>query len=68
VKKIKPQTVHARQVQQFLDDAQKRARAAQANDAFYDIAMVSETEANEAVLTAEEYLQSVAADIHARLL
>jgi hypothetical protein len=38
------------------------------NDAFYDIAMVSETEANEAVLTAEEYLQSVAADIHARLL
>jgi len=37
------------------------------NDAFYDIAIVSEIEAKEAVATAEQYLQLVSADIQTRL-
>ena len=133
--KTRPQSVHAKQVQQFLADAKKRARTARKNlaidtetafqiayeamikgslalmlshgqrprkqlghhiaiiefaqkhlpgakagmfslfdrmrrkrnDAFYDIAIVSETEAKEAVATAEQYLQLVAADIQNRV-
>lgn len=133
--KTRPQSVNAKQVQQFLADAQKRARTARKNlaidaetafqiayeamikgslalmlshgqrprkqlghhiaiiefaqknlpgahagifslfdrmrrkrnDAFYDIAIVSETEAKEAVATAEQYLQLIAADIQAQL-
>jgi uncharacterized protein (UPF0332 family) len=45
-----------------LFDRMRRKR----NDAFYDIAIVSETEAKEAVATAEQYLQLVAADIQDR--
>jgi uncharacterized protein (UPF0332 family) len=46
-----------------LFDRMRRKR----NDAFYDIAIVSETEAKEAVATAEQYLQLIAADIQAQL-
>ena len=46
-----------------LFDRMRRKR----NDAFYDIAIVSETEAREAVATAEQYLQLVSADIETRL-
>jgi len=46
-----------------LFDRMRRKR----NDAFYDIAIVSETEAKEAVATAEQYLQLVAADIQDRV-
>ena len=46
-----------------LFDRMRRKR----NDAFYDIAIVSETEAKEAVATAEQYLQLVSADIQTRL-
>lgn len=37
------------------------------NDAFYDIALISDTEAKEAVATAEEYLKIIAKDINARI-
>jgi uncharacterized protein (UPF0332 family) len=46
-----------------LFDRMRRKR----NDAFYDISIVSETEAKEAVATAEQYLQLVAADIQDRV-
>jgi uncharacterized protein (UPF0332 family) len=46
-----------------LFDRMRRKR----NDAFYDIAIVSETDAREAVATAEQYLQLVSADIQTRL-
>jgi uncharacterized protein (UPF0332 family) len=46
-----------------LFDRMRRKR----NDAFYDVAIVSETEAKEAVATAEQYLQLVAADIQDRV-
>jgi uncharacterized protein (UPF0332 family) len=46
-----------------LFDRMRRKR----NDAFYEIALVSEVEANEAVETAEKYLQSVEADIRRRI-
>lgn len=37
------------------------------NDAFYDIALISNTEAEEAVIAAEEYLKLIAAEIAKRL-
>jgi hypothetical protein len=37
------------------------------NDAFYDIALISDTEAAEAVVAAERYLKLIAADIAKRL-
>lgn len=37
------------------------------NDAFYDIALISNTEAEEAVTAAEEYLKLIAAEIAKRL-
>jgi hypothetical protein len=37
------------------------------NDAFYDVALISDTEAAEAVNAAEEYLKLIAADIAKRL-
>jgi uncharacterized protein (UPF0332 family) len=46
-----------------LFDRMRRKR----NDAFYDVAIVSDSEAEEAVRTAEHYLKSVAADIQVRL-
>jgi hypothetical protein len=46
-----------------LFDRMRRKR----NDAFYDIALITATEADEAVITAEMYLQLVARDIGARL-
>jgi len=46
-----------------LFDRMRRKR----NESFYDIAMVSETEAREAVQTAEDYLQAVTAGIRALL-
>jgi uncharacterized protein (UPF0332 family) len=46
-----------------LFDRMRRKR----NDAFYDIAIVSETEAKEAVATAEQYMQLVAANIQDRV-
>jgi uncharacterized protein (UPF0332 family) len=46
-----------------LFDRMRRKR----NDAFYDIALVSDTEAQEAVATSEVYLRVVAADIEKRL-
>lgn len=46
-----------------LFDRMRRKR----NDAFYDVAVVSGTEAEEAVKTAEHYLRSVTADIQSRL-
>jgi uncharacterized protein (UPF0332 family) len=42
-----------------LFDRMRRKR----NDAFYDIALISDTEAAEAVVAAEEYLKLIAADI-----
>ena len=47
-----------------LFDRMRRKR----NDAFYDIAIVSETEAKEAVSTAEQYLQLISANIHRRIV
>jgi uncharacterized protein (UPF0332 family) len=46
-----------------LFDRMRRKR----NDAFYDIALISEAEAEDAVTAAEEYLKVVAADILARI-
>lgn len=46
-----------------LFDRMRRKR----NEAFYDIAMVGETEAAEAVQTAEGYLQVINADIQSRI-
>lgn len=46
-----------------LFDRMRRKR----NDAFYDIALVSDIEAQEAVTTAEQYLRVVSADIDSRL-
>jgi uncharacterized protein (UPF0332 family) len=46
-----------------LFDRMRRKR----NDAFYDIALISDTEAQEAVSTSEEYLGLVEADIKKRL-
>ena len=37
------------------------------NDAFYDIALITTTEAEEAVQTAEAYLRLIANDIGTRL-
>lgn len=37
------------------------------NESFYDVAIVSETEAQQAVQTAEDYLQAVTADIRTRI-
>ena len=46
-----------------LFDRMRRKR----NDAFYDIALISDTEAAEAVVAAERYLKLIAADIAKRL-
>ena len=46
-----------------LFDRMRRKR----NDAFYDVTIVSDTEATEAVATAEQYLQTVAVHIQTRL-
>jgi uncharacterized protein (UPF0332 family) len=46
-----------------LFDRMRRKR----NDAFYDIAIVSDMEAEDAVRAAEGYLKAVSADIHARI-
>lgn len=46
-----------------LFDRMRRKR----NDAFYDIAIISSVEAQDAVLAAEEYVQVVAADIGKRI-
>jgi uncharacterized protein (UPF0332 family) len=46
-----------------LFDRMRRKR----NIAFYDIALISDTEAAEAVVAAEEYLKLIAADIAKRL-
>ena len=46
-----------------LFDRMRRKR----NDAFYDIALITLTEAKEAVATAENYLPLIANDIAARL-
>lgn len=46
-----------------LFDRMRRKR----NDAFYDIALISNTEAAEAVTTAEEYLKHIGKAIDARL-
>jgi uncharacterized protein (UPF0332 family) len=46
-----------------LFDHMRRRR----NDAFYDIALISDVEAEEAVRTAEEYLHAVSVDIQARI-
>jgi uncharacterized protein (UPF0332 family) len=46
-----------------LFDRMRRKR----NDAFYDITLITTTEAEEAVVTAENYLRLVANDIAARL-
>ena len=46
-----------------LFDRMRRKR----NDAFYDIALITLTEAKEAVATAENYLRLIANDIAARL-
>lgn len=37
------------------------------NDAFYDVAVISDTEAQEAVAAAEQYLRAVETDIQARI-
>ena len=37
------------------------------NNAFYDLALISDTEAEEAVKVSEEYLKLVSADLAARL-
>jgi uncharacterized protein (UPF0332 family) len=46
-----------------LFDRMRRKR----NDAFYDIALISDAEAEDAVRTAEEYLQAVSANIQIRI-
>jgi uncharacterized protein (UPF0332 family) len=46
-----------------LFDRMRRKR----NDAFYDIALITDTEAEEAVVTAENYLKLVATGIKAKL-
>lgn len=46
-----------------LFDRMRRKR----NDAFYDIALITDAEAENAVKTAEEYLQAVDADIAIRI-
>lgn len=46
-----------------LFDRMRRKR----NDAFYDVAVISDAEAAEAVLAAEAYLHAVAADISSRI-
>jgi hypothetical protein len=46
-----------------LFDRMRRKR----NDAFYEIALISEDEAQEAVRTAESYLQVIECDIRTRL-
>jgi uncharacterized protein (UPF0332 family) len=46
-----------------LFDRMRRKR----NEAFYDIALISETEAEEAVKIAEDYLKVVSADVVTRL-
>ena len=46
-----------------LFDRMRRKR----NDAFYDIALISDVEAEDAVSAAEKYLRVVAADIQARI-
>ncbi len=46
----------------ILFDRMRRKR----NDAFYDVAVMSETDANEAVATADAYLKIIAADFKAR--
>lgn len=46
-----------------LFDRMRRKR----NDAFYDIALISDTEAEEAVRVAEDYLGLVSADVTTRL-
>ena len=46
-----------------LFDRMRRKR----NAAFYDIALISDTDAEQAVLTAEKYLQIVAGDISKRM-
>lgn len=46
-----------------LFDRMRRKR----NDAFYDVAIISDVEAEDAVRAAEEYLKAVSADIHARI-
>ena len=46
----------------LLFDRMRRKR----NDAFYDIALISDTEAHEAVTTAEAYLRSVSIEIDKR--
>ena len=46
-----------------LFDRMRRKR----NAAFYDIALISDTEAKEAVKTAEDYLKTLESDIGARL-
>ncbi len=46
-----------------LFDRMRRKR----NDAFYDIALISDVEAEDAVLAVERYLKVVGADIQARI-
>jgi hypothetical protein len=46
-----------------LFDRMRRKR----NDAFYDIALISDTEASEAVAAAAEYLKLIVADIAKRV-
>jgi uncharacterized protein (UPF0332 family) len=46
-----------------LFDRMRRKR----NDAFYDIALITDTEAQEAVATAEGFLRVVEADINVRV-
>jgi uncharacterized protein (UPF0332 family) len=46
-----------------LFDRMRRKR----NDAFYDLALISDVEAEDAVLEVEKYLQTVSADIRARI-
>lgn len=46
-----------------LFDRMRRKR----NDAFYDIALITDAEAEDAVRAAEDYLQVVTADIQARI-
>jgi len=46
-----------------LFDRMRRKR----NDAFYDIAIISDVEADDAVKAAEEYLRVIAADIQGRI-
>ena len=47
-----------------LFDRMRRKR----NEAFYDIALIGDEEAEDAVAVAEKYLKAIAADIHKRLL